>query len=151
MATPATIAANLVALEGDVAAHLAAELGLVVGIDIFTGPVRGPSDDSTVPGAVPERAVFVLATGGFADVPIVDGGAGGREARPTVQLWIRGLPRDYDGARSLAASVYAAIDKRPPAGYFEARASESGPGYVRLDNGERHEFSVNVTLRRWEP
>jgi hypothetical protein len=151
MASAATIAANLGSVENDVAAHLAASLGLVVGTDVFTGQVRGVSDNQSLPGAVKDRAVFVLLTGGLADVPIIDGGNAGREARPTVQIWVRGNPRDYDGGRTLSSQVYAAIDKRPPSGYFEARATSSAPIYVRQDDQEHHEWSINVTLKRWEP
>ena len=151
MATPASIAAGIASLEGDVAAHLATELGLAVGSEIFTGPVRKVSDDQSVGGAVPDEAIFVLATGGFADIPVVDGGALGREARPTVQIWIRSVPRDYDGGRALAASTFVAIDKNPPAGYFESRAADSAPAYIRRDDEDHHEWSINVTLKRWEP
>lgn len=151
MATPAAIAAGIDAIESDVASHLATELGLVVGTDIFVGPVRKVSDDPSVPGAVPDEAIFVLGSGGFADVPIIDGGSYGREARPTVQIWVRSAPRDYDGGRTLSSSTYAAIDKNPPAGYFEARASDSAPAYVRRDDEDHHEWSINVTLKKWEP
>lgn len=151
MADRAVIGAAIDALEGDVAAHLATELARVVGETIFTGPVRKKSDDQALAAAVPDEAIFVLGTGGLADFPLIDGGAFGREARPTVQIWVRSEPRDYDGGRTLAAETFVAIDKNPPAGYFEARAADSAPAYVRRDDEDHHEWSINVTLKRWEP
>ena len=151
MATPASIASGIASIETDVATHLAAEMGLTVGVNIFTGGLRGVSDNPSVPGAVPDSAIFVLATGGFTDIPVIDGGNLGREAQPTVQIWVRSEPRDYDGGRVLAANTFVAIDKNPPAGYFEARAANSEPAYVRQDDEDHHEWSVNVTLKRLEP
>ena len=151
MANPADIAAAMSSLEGDVASHLATQLGLVVGENVFTGPVRKVSDNQAIAGAVPDQAIFVLGTGGFPDIPIIDGGDFGREARPTVQIWIRSLPRDYDGGKTLSSNTYVAIDKNPPSGYFEARAASSQPTYVRRDDEDHHEWSINITLKRWEP
>ena len=137
--------------EQDVAVHLDSLVGsLTLGTNLFTGPVRSPSPRQGVPGSVPSEAVFCIGTGGFDDVPFIDGGAKGRQARPTVQLTIRSDRKDYDGGLTLAHGVFTAIDKEPPTGYAEVRANGSQPGYVGEDDQEHHIWTVNIVLDKCE-
>lgn len=135
--------------EADLALHIATTLGgpYVYGSNVREGPVRKPSDDA-VPGAVPHACVFCISTGGLDDIPFADGGAKTAEKRFTVQIWVRSEPLAYDDGATLAQAVFDAVDKTPPAGYFEARALASQPAYVRMDDTDHHEWSINVLLRR---
>lgn len=112
------------------------------------GPVRPASVNQAVTGAIPSRCVFVVPTGGFGSVAFVDGGAKGKEERPTVQVFVRSPPRDYDAGRDLAQAAYEAIDLNPPAGYFEARAFGGPPSYLGEDDQNQHQWTINVALRR---
>lgn len=111
------------------------------------GPPKKPTENQAITGAVPSRCVFVQGTGGFQPTAFVDGGLGTKDARPTAQIWIRSNPRDYDGGRALALAVFGAVDLNPPSGYYESRALMSEPGYVREDEQNHHEWTVNVMLR----
>jgi hypothetical protein len=141
-----------VSVESDVAGHLASALAGppwgVTADDVRPGPVRPVSKNTSVPGAIPSRCIFVVPTGGFVSIPFVDGGAKGEEERPTVQIVVRSPPRDYDTGRELAQGAYEAINLKPPAGYFEARAFSGGPSYLREDEQNHHEWIINVGLRR---
>jgi hypothetical protein len=139
-----------VTVEADIAAEITTNLGVgfTLGGNVRTGPVRKPTDDQTITGAVPHKCIFCLGTGGIDDVPFIDGGAKGAEQRLTVQVWVRSNPKDYDGGKALADSVFLAIDKNPPTGYHEARALASAPIYVRQDDTDHHEWSINVLARR---
>lgn len=139
-------------VEADVATHLLGALAappLSMTVDgVRPGPVQPASTNQALPGAVPARCVFVVPTGGFTSVAFIDGGAKGKEERPTVQIVVRSAPRDYDGGREVAQAAYEAIDLTPPAGYFEARAFSGGPTYLREDEQNHHEWVINVALRR---
>lgn len=134
--------------EEALARHIATELSLTLRRQVFTGPVRPVAENQTTPGAVRAGAVFCLGTGGLQDIPFVDGGQGGAERRPTVQVFVRSTPDDYDAGRKLADDVFSAVDKSPPAGYFDCRASGSAPFYVGKDDEGHHEWSINVLLKQ---
>lgn len=142
-------------VESDVVAHLAAEVAsLTANQNVRRGPQMPASQNQSVPGAVPEECVFVLLTGGPKSVvfngsepsdsdPTIFKG----EDYPTVQVWIRSFPKDYDGGRNLALSVLRAIDRKPPSGYFEAEVFGSAPDFIREDDENRYEWSINATLK----
>lgn len=112
------------------------------------GPPKKPTENQSVPGSIPSRCVFVLSTGGIQPTAFIDGGNGGKDERLTFQIWIRSNPRDYEGGAILANAVYSAIDMNPPTGFYEARARTSEPMYLRQDEQNHHEWSINVVLNR---
>jgi len=138
--------------EADVAAHVRTVLAgvpyLLTADSCRAGPPRKPTENQLLPGAVPARCVFALATGGMPATAFIDGGAGGRDERLTVQLWVRSNPRDYEGGRDLAEAVFGAVEMNPPPGFYESRAVSSEAAYVREDEQNHHEWSINITLRR---
>lgn len=137
-------------VEEDIATQIADNTaGVVLGTDVFTGPPRAfDLDNPSVPGAVPEQAIFCLGTGGIDDIPYVDGGDKNAQKRYTVQVTIRSNPEDYDGGKTLADAVFEAIDKNPPDTYEEVRALNSSPLYVREDEGNHHEWVINLLVRK---
>lgn len=139
-------------IETDVAAFIRSSLSApphsLTTTNCRAGSPRKATENQGIPGAVPARCVFVLSTGGFSSIPFVDGGARTKDERPTVQIYVRSNPRDYSGGKALADAVHAAIDMRPPDGFYEARATTSEPTYVREDEQNHHEWSINVALRR---
>lgn len=130
----------------------------VAGQNVFTGPERKPSDNQSLLGAIPDTAcVFVLGTGGFADIPYKPGQGGADDSlpepqdwpgirQPTVQILIRSSRFDYDGGKILSDAVQAAIDKSPPSGYLESRAAVP-PSYIREDDENHHIWTLNVQLQ----
>lgn len=138
--------------ESDLAASIAALVvpSMVVGTNVFTGPVRKAAEtaNAATGGKVPHRAVFCLGTGGIDDIPYVDGGLKQALRQPTVQVWIRSDPENYDDGKALADAVFDAIDKNPPTGYAECRALGSRPAYVVKDEKGHHLWTVNVLLRQ---
>lgn len=136
-------------VESDLAAHIATVLGApyVYGANVREGPVRKPTD-GVATGSVPHECVFCVGTGGLDDQAYADGGAKTAEKRFTVQIWVRSEPLAYDDGKALADAVFDAVDKTPPAGYFECRALASQAAYVRLDDTDHHEWSINVLLRQ---
>lgn len=112
------------------------------------GPVRKVTESSIVAGAVPDRCVFVLPTGGFQGVAFVDGGQRTGEDRPTVQITVRSSVQDYDDGAALADAVAQAIEMNPPPGWFDARLMHSAPTYLGEDEQGHHLHTINVALRR---
>lgn len=134
-------------VESDVADFLRTALALSAE-ECRSGPVRKPTERQDLPGSVPSQCIFCLGTGGYASIPFIDGGQKTKEERLTVQVWVRSNPRDYDGGKSLADSAFAALDMSPPDGYFECRGMDSAATYIREDEQNHHEWSINVTLKR---
>lgn len=139
-------------IEADVAAHLRTLLSgpphSLSTSNCRAGPPRKVTENQSVPGAVPARCVFVVSTGGFTSIPFIDGGAKSSDERPTVQITVRSNPRDYSGGKQLADDIHSAIDFSPPVGFYESRVMNSEPIYVREDEQNHHEWSINVALRR---
>jgi hypothetical protein len=118
--------------------------GLVYGTTVRIGPPSKPSTNTSLTGSIPERCVFVLPTRG--NTAEVWGGGGGIR-RPAIQIWVRGAKNNWDDAYQLAVSIHNALEQRPPAGYFEARALFSQPEYMQQDEMGCHEFVINLDLR----
>lgn len=139
-------------IEADVAAHIRSALAGpphdLTANNCRAGAPRKVSESQTVTGAVPARCVFVLSTGGQSSIPFIDGGAKTKDERPSVQVTIRSNPKDYSGGKSLADAVFSALDMNPPPGFYEARATDSEPAYLREDEQNHHMWSINVALRR---
>lgn len=121
---------------------------LAYGTSVRDGNVRKQSDNQSIPKAVPHRCVFVQETQGITGVPYVDGGNKTGERFVGLQVWIRGDPNVYEATKLLANAVFDALDMSPPAGAFEMRAQGSGPAYVRKDELDRHNFTINLILKR---
>jgi hypothetical protein len=118
--------------------------GLDYGKNVRLGPPNKPSTNQSLANAVPERCVFVLmARGSTSEAHLGGGGI----KKPLVQVWVRGKRNNYEDARDLAFSIFEAIDKKPPPGYFECRALYSSPEYVQQDEVGSHEFLITLDLR----
>ena len=136
-------------VSDDVAQKIAADvLDLTYGQNIRPGPITKPSQNQTVTGAIPEECVFVLDNGGPIDLPYIDGGNRTGENYSNVSVFIRSKVNDYDGGKALADTTRSAIDKNPPAGYFEARAQTSQAIYVQKNETQHHEFTFDVILKK---
>jgi len=135
-------------IETDVAQHLATELGLTYGDNVFAGPLRRASENQALANAVPHQAIFCLGSGGIDSIPYVDGGGGAKEARFTVQVIVRSKPNDYTTGANLASDSFDALDMNPPTGYFECRALASAPLYIQRDDLDHHVWTINVLLKQ---
>lgn len=162
--------------EQDVAQHLAATIVVspaVPGPGQLLGPVAlvydencriGPvqpidtlDDGTTIPGGVPlDVVVFVLGSGGLRD----EAHKGGDKADPftwpgiqypSCQLVVRSAPNAYGAGAAVAEVVARALDKNPPAGYFDARVADGQPWYVRERSTDDHEWSITLELKRHVP
>lgn len=142
----------------DVVAHLIAEVAELNSTNCRRGPVEKASDaHRTVTGGVPHQCVFVNETPGIsaiafsgsieAEEPEFDGYLQG-ESYPSVQIYIRSNKFEYDQSLALGEAIIKAIDMRPPSGYFEAKVSTSSPVWVRRDETDHHEWSINVDLKQ---
>jgi hypothetical protein len=134
-------------VETDIAQHLASEMGLTYGFNIFAGPMRKPAGNLALPNAVQHQAVFCLQTSGMDSIPYCDGGLGTKEARYTVQVIVRSPVNDYTTGSKLADDVFAALDMNPPAGYFECRALASQPAYLMRDDLDHYLWSINCLVK----
>lgn len=117
---------------------------LEYGKTVRIGAPNKPSTNQALAGAIPEKCVFVVPTRGLT-AEAWKGGGGVR--RPSFQVWCRGARNNFADAYELAFNVWTALEQRPPAGYFEARALYSGPEYLQQDEMGCHEFVINVDLR----
>lgn len=147
-------------VEEDVVAHLIAEVAELNSINCRRGPVEkatGSHRSASVTNAVPQECVFVLDTAGLPAIafsgsveaiePEFVGYLEG-ETYPSVQIWVRSGTMDYDGGKATGVAILKAIDMRPPTGYFEATASTSTPTWVRKDETDHNEWSINVDLKQ---
>jgi hypothetical protein len=127
----------------DVLDAIAAAVPAVVpGVSAFTGPARAV-DDAAVKGC----CVFVLATDGDDDEPIGAVALGSRTlAKPRVIVRVRSSRNDFLGGQELARACFDAVDRRPPAGYCDARARRSHPTYLGESSEGRHEWSFDLSL-----
>lgn len=130
--------------EAAVAAVLAAAgLSLTVGTNLFSGPEQ-PGNDTGIPAA----AVFATTYGGTPPAPYLGTGTDLREM--AVQVTVRGASGDVEGARSLAWSVWQAIQRRTaslPTGYIDLRCAQSAPIYLGLNAADQPRFTVNLLTR----
>lgn len=127
--------------DSDVAAKLAtAGLG-TVGSTIFRGPERAPS------GVVPDAAIFVLDSGGFAPVPYLDGGSKA-DYQHSVQIMIRAKRNDFSTGQAKAAAVRNALHETTISGYVSCYANESTPNFLGFTDTELIRWTVNLRLRR---
>lgn len=123
----------------DLATVLAgAGLGLVLGTNLFIGPLRAADEE-----AVADEAVFVLGTGGEQEPYL----AGGKKTmiEASVQTLIRGKPSDFESAQNLAFGVFEALNLTQPAGYVSVIAREGAPYFLGPDGTGRPLFTLNLT------
>lgn len=99
------------------------------------GPVR-PTPD------VVAQAAFVIPTGGPGPEPFNN--AGNDFGRPTVQ--VRSRAAKSADSITFAIAIRDALNKKPPAGFVECRALETGPILLGLDDQGNTEYSQNFTL-----
>lgn len=142
-------------VEPALVSHIAAAIPtLTAGQNIRRGPRMKPSDRQDIAGAIPQQCVFVLLTSGLAPITYLGSQSStlnpnllAGEDYPTVQIWIRSNPLDYDGGRNLSFSVLRAVDRKPPSGFYESEVRGSGPNYIGQDDQNCHEWSINITLK----
>jgi hypothetical protein len=113
---------------------------LVSGTNLFAGPIRD------LPGTIPDKAVFCLATGGPAPEAFVSAATGNEERYHAVQVRVRGNPRDFASAVTLARGVRDTLHRTVPSGYLECAVRETEPNYLGQDEQGRDDFSINVEL-----
>ena len=114
----------------------------VVGVSIFTGPVR-----PAAPPAIPHQAIFCLLTGGPPPSPYFqNGGTSASFYRATVQVRIRGPQDQFRLGELLALQVRDKLHLAQLSGFVRCAANGSAPLYLGLDDTEHHEWSVNVTI-----
>lgn len=130
----------------DVATVLgAAGIGLTLGTNLYTGPMRAHEAEG-----VPNEAVFVITVGGRSPIDYCDHSHTPQLHFPRVQIMVRSDPHDWDGGLALANDIYEAIHSKEPSGYVSARSAESAPIHVgETDNGE-FLWSINVDLIKEE-
>lgn len=104
--------------------------------DVYRGLMReGPT--------IPDQAVFVETTGGFAP----EGLFGSSIDVPTVQIVVRGTADGKrDEAHAVARACYDAVDYVVPTGYIACRPVQSGPISIGQDDKDRYIFSINIAL-----
>jgi len=146
-------------VEADVVTHLATLVAeLALDENLFTGPERPATDadQQHIPGAVPDKAVFCLGTGGFTDQPQMGGSTdlGGDLTtwpaiqKPTVQLWVRSDRDDYDGGKALVDEIFRQLNQNPPTNYFNSRPVGSQAAWVKKDDLSRDNWTINLELMR---
>lgn len=142
-------------IEDDVVAHLASNVpSLIVNQNVRRGLVVKASDNQSLPGAVPPKCVFVLATGGASPVTyhsnqasIVNPDLKQGEDLPTVQVLIRSNPKAYSDGAVLAIEVFRALDRNPPVGYFDAQCLSSMPLFLGDTEENCYQWTINVLLK----
>lgn len=125
--------------DTDVVALLTGSLGLVAGTNLFAGPVRAPGT------GVPDKAVFVLATGGAPPIPYMDGTLQDYQ-RSIVQIRVRSDLEDFPTGQTLARSVRDFLHKITGTSYTDIRVRETEPNYLGPDELGHHEWSVNLEM-----
>lgn len=130
--------------EATLAAILAgAGLGLTTGANLFSGPEQVGNDTG-----IPAAAAFIMTYGGTPPQPYLGDAQDLREI--ATQVTVRGASGDVEGARSLAWSVWQAIQRKHtnlPAGYIDTRCAQAAPIYIGLNGADQPRFTVNVLLR----
>jgi len=120
--------------EEDLVSHLATQLSLTAGTDIFYRPVLPPDD------YVAEKAVFVFPFGG----PPPQAMLGETEAvrRSMIIVRVRGDQDDFDGALLFARQVRDEIRYADIANYIDWRLESTEPFYLGQDDERHPEFSI---------
>ncbi|KPJ59103.1 MAG: hypothetical protein AMJ46_12620 [Latescibacteria bacterium DG_63] len=123
--------------------YLAANVGaLTAGTNLFEGPVR------PVGTGIPDKAVFVLATGGPAPEPFLAGDASSpdEERVHSLLIRVRSEPGEFNNGQTLARSVRDAAHRASVAGYLDVSIRECDPAYLGADDEGRHEWSIGVDM-----
>lgn len=124
----------------DVVDYLDTTLGtLTKGTNLFTG--RMPAKSANIPS----QCVSVLLTGGTRPMGYADGSDTG-EHYPSLQVRIRSEPRSFAGGRTLAKSVWDALNWATISGYTEVRCEQAEPIHIGEDGAGHHEWTVNIEL-----
>lgn len=110
------------------------------GASLYLGAMRDGA-------GIPDRAVFVLDSGGSANDRFLGGDRAIRDYSVTVR--VRSSADDYAGGWALARAAHSALDHVDPqaAGYLDCRAEQPAPLYLSTDSHGRHVFGVNLALR----
>lgn len=103
------------------------DLALVYGQNLFCGPVRSIEQRPNEPAPqIPQRAVFVLASGGEPPKTQHDGTC---EHNSLVQVWVRGERGRFEAGQELARACWYALHDTRPEGYMVVECQESEPRY----------------------
>lgn len=127
-------------IEEDTRAFLLAQVSSASG-RVFIGGVKDPN------AFIPNKAVFILQSGGVAPHGYMDGGDTDYR-RVRVQVRVRSETDDYSGGKTLAESIQAVLHRAHfgSPGYVRITADSAAPLYWGRDDKEHHEWSVNATL-----
>ena len=131
----------------DIATHLGASIGsLILGTNVFAGPVRPWSNTADADGGIPPESVFCLQRGGRADEVFHEGASPSFRhlAYPTVQIIVR-TDASFQVGQSLAEQIFEVINHKPSAGYVEWAMTTSAPLYLGKEDDQHHEWSMNVS------
>jgi hypothetical protein len=112
--------------------------GLTKGTNLFKGKVQAAG------GAIPARAVFVLANGG----PAPETYSGSPESRrySALQVRTRVEQQAFGVGQSLARDIRDALDQANISGMIDTRVNETEPLYIGEDDDGMHEWSTNIEL-----
>ena len=131
------------AFEEDIRTQILAA-GVSNGSSIFIGNVRKPGN------GIPEKAIFITQTGGYAPNEFLGAGAFGPYRRVTVQVRVRGEVHDFQVGRDLANSTWDALQAPTISGYVRVVNLQSAPAYAGLDDTEHPEWFFNVLMEKKE-
>ena len=95
------------------------------------------------PQDTPDKGVWVVATGGYAPIPIC--GADEDLRRPTVQVYVREAKGNAEALETLVWQALNAINRTPPTDYASALPA-SDPIDLQPDENGRPRASFNVEL-----
>lgn len=124
----------------------AAGIGLTEGSNLFAGPVRPPIEGGR--GSVPSECVFCLATGGPEPFRFIASTNNAMILHSVVQVTIRSDRNNFESGQTLARNVWDSLETDDWSGYIEAKARESEPLYIGIDDIEHHRWVVNVETWR---
>lgn len=114
---------------------------LTSAINLFRGPVRGPTIDSLMP----TEAVFVVDTNGRAPERTL--GPGIEVRHSGIQIRIRST--GYTNGFGLARHVYDVVQSASlstGSAYMDVQCLQSGPAYMEQDKNMHHHWSLNLRM-----
>lgn len=110
-----------------------------LGTNIFIGP---PRDPSTV---VPNKCVFVIATGGAAPQPYLEiSGDAFRQA--DLQIFIRGNVGEFAAGETYTKAIFESVQFPSLSGFIDCRPTNSYPLWIGFDPLDHPRWTVNMVF-----